>query len=144
MGNLEAVRPTLITLMLLFPGLGAVNAIYHGRLLQEYVRQTRRIKDLAGLTRFQMTVARQMYAALAQLILLTTPVVLYFFGVLTDHLHLGDIAFVVIPGTLIFALGYFFKKVEAQACRIPALGKDLEEQRLAVIKTWKTRPLPNW
>lgn len=137
-------RAVFIALILLLPALGAVNAIFHGRLLQNYVRQTRRIQDLAGLARYQEVVGRQMHAALVQFGLLTTPVALYFVGILTDKLHLGDISFVIVPGALLMALAYHFKKVEAEACRIPALGEDLEEQRLAIIKTWKTRPLPNW
>jgi hypothetical protein len=130
--------------MLVLPAIGAVNSIYHGRLLQAYVRQTKRINDIAALALFQATVARQMYAALVQLVLLVAPIILYFIGIPTEILRFADIAFVMIPGGILIALGYHFKKVEVEACRIPAVGEDLDEQRLAVIKTWRTRPLPNW
>jgi hypothetical protein len=130
--------------MLILPGLGAVNAIYHGRLLQHYARQTKRIDDMAGLARFQKIVARQMYAALVQLVLLLTPIILYFIAIPTEILRFADIVFVMIPGGILIALGYHFKKVEAEVCRIPAVGEDLDEQRLAVIKHWRTRPLPDW
>jgi len=135
---------TVFIAMMLLPFLGAITAVYHGGLLQKYVRHTRRISDIAGLAKFQKVVARQMYAALAQLILLTTPMILYAVGILTNRLRLRDIAYVVIPATVVIFVGYYFKKVEAEACRIPALGDDLEEQRLAIIKTWKTKPFPNW
>jgi uncharacterized membrane protein len=85
-----------------------------------------------------------MYAALAQLVFLVTPIIIYSFGVSTEILVFSDITLVIIPGAFLVALGYLFKKVEAEACRIPAAGEDLDEQRLAVIKTWRTRPLPNW
>ena len=140
----EGTRHVFIALILLLPALGAVNSIFHARLLQNYVQQTRRIRDLDGLARFQKMVARQMYAALVQLGLLTTPMVLYAVGILTDKVRIGDIAFVIVPGIFLLFLGYLFKKVETAACRIPALGEDLDEQRLAIIRTWKTRPLPNW
>ena len=130
--------------MLILPALGAVNAIYHGLLLQRYVRDTKQIEDIAGLARFQEIVARQMYAALVQLVLILTPVVMYFIGLPMEIFRLGDIVFVLIPGGVLIGIGYYFKKVEAQACRIPAIGEDLDEQRLAVIKIWKTRPLPTW
>lgn len=130
--------------MLTLPALGAINAIYHGRSLQRYVRQTKRIRDLDGLERFQKMVARQMYAALVQLVLLVVPLILYFIGIPTEILRFGDIVFVFIPAGVLIALGHHFKKVETEVCRIPALGEDLEEQRLAVIKTWRTRPLPDW
>jgi hypothetical protein len=130
--------------MLILPALGAINAIYHGRSLQHYVRHTKRIDDMAGLARFQKIVARQMYAALAQLVLLITPIILYFIAIPIEILRFADIVYVMIPGGILMAIGYHFKKVETEACRIPALGEDLDEQRLAVIKTWRTRPLPTW
>lgn len=130
--------------MLILPALGAVNAIYHGRLLRHYVRQTKRIRDMDGLAKFQKIVARQMYAALVQLALMVVPMAIYFIGIPTEILRLADIVYVMIPGGILIALGYHFKKVEAEVCRIPALGKDLDDQRLAVIKIWKTRPLPDW
>ena len=89
-------------------------------------------------------VARQMHSALIQLSLSTTPIVLYFFGILTDRLRLSDIAFVFVPGLILMAVGYLFKKVEAQACRIQGVNDDLDRQRLAVIKRWKTKALPDW
>jgi hypothetical protein len=140
----EALRTVFIGVMLILPALGAVNAVYHGRSLQHYVRQTKRIRDMDGLAKFQKIVARQMYAALVQLALMVVPMVLYFIGIPTEILRLADIVYVMIPGGILIAVGYHFKKVESEACRIPALGEDLDEQRLAVIKIWKTRPLPDW
>jgi hypothetical protein len=140
----EGVRTVFISLMLILPALGAVNAVFHGRLLQHYLRQTKTIDDMAGLARFQKMVARQMYAALVQLALLLTPIILYFIGIPTEILRFADIVYVMIPGGILIALGYHFKKVETEVCRIPAAGKDLDEQRLAVIKTWRTRPFPTW
>lgn len=130
--------------MLILPAFGIANAVYHGRLLQDYVRRTRTIEDVAGLGQFQKMVARQMYAALFQLVLIFTPIVIYFIGVPTEILRFADIVFVMIPGGVLMALGYYFKKVEAEACRIQAVNEDLDEQRLAVIKAWRTKPLPTW
>jgi hypothetical protein len=137
-------RTVFIFLIVLLPTLGVISAVYHGRALEKYVRSTKMIKDVAGLARFQELVAQQMRGALIQLALLTTPLALYFIGILTDRLWLGDIAFVIIPAVFLLSLGYLFKKVEAQACRIPAANEDLDQQRLAVIKRWKTSALPNW
>jgi hypothetical protein len=140
----ESIRTVFISLMLLLPALGAVNAIYHGRMLQHYVRSTKRIEDMSGLARFQKIVARQMYAALVQLALLVVPMILYFIGIPSQILRFSDIIFVFIPGGILIALGYHFRKVEAEVCRIPALGEDLDKQRMAVIKIWRTRPFPEW
>ena len=137
-------RTVFLSLIVVLPILGAISAVYHGRALQRYVSKTKRIDDMAGLARFQQVVAQQMRAALIQLALLTTPLALYFIGILTDRLWLGDIAFVVIPAVVLLAIGYLFKKVEAQACRVPAVNEDLDEQRMAVIKRWKTSALPDW
>lgn len=142
--NSDALRTAFIALLLILPALGAVNSIYHGRLLQAYVRQTKRINDITALGQFQKVVARQMYGALVQLVLLIAPTFLYFIGIPTQILRFSDIILVIIPGAFLVVLGYLFKKVEAKACRIPAVGEDLDKQRLAVIKTWRTRPLPNW
>ena len=138
------IRTLLISVMLILPALGAVNAVYHGRMIQRYVRQTDKISDLAGLARFQELVSRQMYAALFQLGLILASFVVYLAGIPTEILRFADIVYVMIPGLILVVLGFHFKKVEAEACRIPAVGEDLEKQRLAVIKTWRTRPLPDW
>ena len=130
--------------MLILPALGVINAIYHGRMLQHYVRHPKRIDDMAGLARFQKIVARQMYAALAQLLLLIIPIILYFIAIPTEILRFADIVYVMFPGAVLMAIGYHFKKVETQVCRIPALGEDLDEQRLAIIKRWRTRAVPDW
>ena len=138
------VRSLFITLMLVLPALGAVNSIYHARVLRDYIQRTRIIRDVQGLAEFQKMVARQMYAALAQLVLLVTPLVLYFVGILTQVFQFRDITYVIIPGIVLMALGYIFKKVETEACRIPAANEDLNEQRLAVIDVWRKKPLPDW
>jgi hypothetical protein len=130
--------------MLVLPALGAVNSIYHARVLRNYVRRTQIIQDVQGLAEFQKIVARQMLAALVQLVLVVVPLVLYFVGILTQVFRFKDIAFVIIPGVILMALGYVFKKVETKACRIPAANEDLDEQRLAVISTWRKKPLPDW
>ena len=130
--------------MLVLPALGAVNTIYHGRALRDYVQGTQIIRDMQGLAQFQKIVARQMHAALTQLVLLVTPFVLYFVGILTQVFRFRDITFVIIPGVVLMTLGYVFKKVENEACRIPAANKNLDEQRLAVINTWRKKPLPDW
>lgn len=124
--------------------LGAVNSIYHGRMLRDYVQRTQMIRDMQGLAQFQKIVARQMHAALAQLVFAVAPLVLYFVGILTQVFRFRDIVFVIIPGIVLMALGYIFKKVETEACRIPAANEDLDEQRIAVINTWRKKPLPNW
>ena len=140
----SGLRIIIIGLILLCPALAAINAIYHTRQLQNYVRHVRRINDMAGFARFQRLVARQMYAALAQSLLLTAPLILYFLGIFSDQLWLPDVVFVIVPGGFIIVLGYVMKKLENQVCRIPAANRDLDDQRLAVIKIWRTRPLPNW
>jgi hypothetical protein len=137
-------RTGFLFLIVLLPMLGAISSVYHGRALQKYVSSTKRIEDMAGLARFQQLVAQQMRGALLQLALLTTPLALYFIGILTGRLRLSDIAFVIIPAVVLLAIGYLFKKVEAEACRIQAVNEDLDEQRLAVIKRWKTSALPDW
>lgn len=130
--------------MLILPALGVINAIYHGRLLQHYVRNTKRIRDMAGLAQFQKLVAQQMYAALAQLVLMIIPMILYFIAIPTEILRFADIVYVMFPGGVLMAIGYHFKKVETQVYRIPALGEELDEQRLEIIKRWRTRAVPDW
>ena len=140
----SGLRFILIGLILLCPVLAAINAMYHSRQLKDYVRHVGRINDMADLARFQKLVARQMYAALAQSLLMTAPLALYFLGIFIDQLWLPDAVFVIVPGFIVIVLGYVMKKLENQVCRIPAANQDLNDQRLAVINIWRTRPLPNW
>jgi hypothetical protein len=66
--NLGDSRTVLIGAMVLLPAAGVVNAVIHGRLLSQFVRDTPAFRTYQDIVNFENMVARQMYAALMQII----------------------------------------------------------------------------
>ncbi len=137
-------RIVFITLMLLCPAVAVVNSLIFGSKLKRFAHRIRMFSDHDDIVHFQRVVAQQMYAALAQVVLLAVPAVLFVLGVFRGFLGVGDLVFVIVPSLVVLALGIAMKKVEHRVRRIPARDDDLARQRDAVVSTWMRKPFPDW
>ena len=142
--GVPTMRTFFIFIVLVLPAAAAVNSIVHGTLLRKYAQQTPYFRTEQDISRFQKVVARQMYAAVAQMGLLMFPLAFYLLGVVTGNLTPRDLPLVIVPAFVILVLGYLFKKVEVAVRNIPATNKEIERKRDAVVTTWKKRALPDW
>ncbi|MEJ2188790.1 MAG: hypothetical protein P8Y93_05110 [Acidobacteriota bacterium] len=144
MDLLHEPRNLVIALMLLCPTVAVVNSLVFGSKLKQFARRIRMFSSQDDIVRFQRVVAQQMYAALAQIVLLAVPAVLYVLGVVRGFLGVGDLVFVIVPSLVVLAFGIAMKKTEQQVRRIPARDDDLARQRDAVVTTWMRKPFPDW
>jgi hypothetical protein len=142
--NLGDPRTVLIAAIVLLPAAGAVNAVIHGRLLSQFVRDTPAIRTYQDLLDFERMVARQMYAALMQILLLALPGLLFAVGLIRKILGPGDFLYILAPAGIIMVMGIAFKGIEKRAQAIPAEDPVLEERRQHIIKTWISKPFPDW
>jgi hypothetical protein len=137
-------RTVLIGAMILLPAAGVVNAIVHGRLLRQFVRDTPAFRTYQDIVDFEHMVARQMYAALMQILLLALPGLLFAVGLLRKILGPVDFIYILVPSMVIFMMGKIFKGLEVRAQSIPAEDPVLEERRQHIVETWIKKPFPDW
>ena len=138
------MRTFFIAGVLLLPAAAAVNSVVHGTLLMKYAKQTLYFRTGRDILRLKEVVARQMYAAVLQMVLLILPLILYLVGLFTGALYPTDLPLIIVPAGLILVFGYFFKKVEIAVRNIPALNQNIEQQRDEIVRTWKKKPPPDW
>jgi len=142
--NLGDPRTVLIGVIVLLPAAGVVNALIHGRLLSQFVRDTPAFRTYQDIVNFERVVARQMYAALMQILLLSVPGLLFVFGLFRKILGPEDLLLIVVPSGIVLVLGIAFKGIEKRAQAIPAEDPILEERRQHIIATWIKKPCPDW
>lgn len=138
------MRAFFIVIVLLLPAAAIANSLIHGMMLMKYTKQTPYLRTGRDILQFKGVVARQMYAAMIQMVLLILPLVLFLVGLLAGALTPSDIPLVIVPAGLIVVLSYFFKKAEIAARNIPTLNPEIEKQRDEIAMTWKKRALPDW
>lgn len=137
------MRSTYLMLMLLLPAIAAVNALYFGAELRRFAMEVPRLESSHHLERFKQVVARQMYAALVQIVLLGLPAVVFVVGIARGALTAGDILFVVIPAAVIILIAQVNRRDEARVRELPA-EPTLTAQRDRIVRTWVRKPLPDW
>ncbi len=137
-------RTVFIAVMLQLPAAAGVNAIVHGLQLNAFLKRTPTFATYQNIVDFERIVARQMYAALLQIVLLVAPGVLFAVGLVRGALAIDDVIYVILPAFVILALGIAFKKLEHRAASIPVSDPVLEERRNHIVHVWNTRPLPDW
>lgn len=137
------MRSTYLMLMLLLPAIAAVNALYFGAELRHFAMEVPRLESSHHLERFKQVVARQMYAALVQIVLLALPAVVFVVGITRGALTAGDILFVVIPAAVIILIAQVNRRDEARVRELPA-EPTLTAQRDRIVRTWVRKPLPDW
>jgi hypothetical protein len=85
-----------------------------------------------------------MYAALAQIVLLAAPPIMFLVGIVRGVLGPGDLIFVIVPSLVVLAVAFAYKSVEKNVQSTPAADDELRRQKDAIIHTWLKKPLPDW
>ena len=111
---------------------------------QRFVREVPRLASTHDIERLKQVVARQMYAALIQIVLLAAPPILFFVGLVRGVLGIGDVLLIIVPSTVILIVAASYKKVEARVRQLPTADDELARQRNAIVNTWIKKPLPDW
>lgn len=120
------------------------NAVVFGLELRRFLEATPQLASSHDLERFKRVVARQMYAALAQIVLLVLPPVLYGIALLEGVLSPADVLLIVLPAAGVILVAAIFRRYEQATKAIPAIDPELEQARDAIVRTWFKRPVPDW
>lgn len=134
----------LLLAMLALIGLGLALSVVFGWQLKRFCERTPEIRTGADLEAFKRVVAAQMYAALAQVVILLSPWVLFGYGFFTDKLVIGDVLYLTLPYIAVGIGGLLMKRVEERAKHLPVSDPQLLEARDRVVHTWVKRALPDW
>jgi len=138
------MRSTYLFLMLLFPALALLNSWWFARELKRFLAATPAVASAADLERMKKVVGRQMYAALAQILLLAAAPVVFVVGLLHRQLHPSDVLFIILPSAVVLLLSLSVKRIEAAVRGLDAADDELRRQRDAIVRTWLKKPLPDW
>ncbi len=130
--------------MLGLPAVAVLNALWFGSELKNFVTSTPRLESSHDLERFKVVVAHQMYAALAQIVFLAAPPLIYFVGLFRGVLRPSDILYVIVPSAIIIVVAAMYRGGEKRAKTIPTTDPELLKQRDAIVHTWLRKPLPDW
>ncbi len=140
----ESMRSTLITLLLALPAIGAASALYFGNELQRFLEKVPILASTRDLERLKVVIARQMYAALAQIVILGAPMIVFFIGFRSGDLSPADLVFIIIPSAIILLIASTHKKTEKQVQTMPTADEYLEKERDKLVETWLKKPFPDW
>jgi hypothetical protein len=138
------MKGNYVMMILALYGLGVANAVVFGSELRRFASEVTTISSTAHMERFKQVVARQMYAALAQIGFLGAPVVVFFAGVVRKVMGPGDVLLIIIPSAIILLLAQAYKKVETAVRELPVADEQLRRQRDHIVDTWMKKPFPDW
>ncbi|MCK5840650.1 MAG: hypothetical protein KAH31_00670 [Candidatus Sabulitectum sp.] len=134
----------IVALLAGLPSLSLVSGIVLMTELKKFMAGTPRIETGQDLEHFKKIVKHQMYAALLQIVLLGTPVFIFSYGIQKGILGFGDILYVIVPNSIVIALGLILKKLEKKGQSISASTPELRSEVDSVVYFWKKKALPNW
>lgn len=138
------MRTIYLAVILAFPVVAVLNALYFGSELKRFADRTPLLETPLEMTKYRRLIARQMYAALLQLLLLAVPPIVFFHGLIHKILTVPDILFVVVPSAVIIVIAQLNRRHEARVRTLPAATEQMTEERDAVVRTWVRKPLPDW
>ncbi len=138
------MRTLLLTLMLVSPGLALVNAVIQGRGLKKFLNSTPELASSLDLEEFKRVTGRQMWAALAQAVLLLIAPACFFWGLMIHSLTPADFVWILLPSVVVILVARSFRSLELRAWSIPAANEYLTAERDRVVKVWRTKPIPDW
>ena len=130
--------------MVLAPVVSIAITQYLRVIVHQYWMENKHITNQAELERFKHVVKIYMYVAIIQLGFFSLPVVIYFYGITQELFNLMDALFVVVPTGLSLLLWGDTKKYERRLQTIPVEGRDILEEYVYVVDTWRKRSLPDW
>ncbi len=134
----------IVTLLAGLPSLSLLSGIVLMTELKRFMAGTPGIETEQDLEHFKKIVKHQMYAALLQIVLLGAPVFLFSYGIQKGILEFGDILFVIVPNSIVIALGLSLKKLEKKGQSISASTPELRSEVDSVVYFWKKKALPGW
>ncbi len=138
-------RPTIIAIMLTCPVIGLILSAYFGGHLRRFLKETPQIKSPQDIERFKRLVKGQMYAALAQIVILSVPILVFAYGLWIKALQPNtDILYMLAPSLTVLAAGMILKKTEYKAQHIPTANDELAKERDRIVEIWQHQPFPNW
>lgn len=138
------MRTLLIIGILGFTTGGIANAIWFGLELKRFAERTPVLRSPLDMMRFKKVVAHQMYAALIQIVLLVSPLIIFFVGTSFDILAPADIFLVIIPSAVMIIVAVISKGYEQRVKSIATGDPEIEAQRDAIVHTWLRKALPDW
>lgn len=138
------MRTLLLTLMLVSPGLALVNAVIQGRGLKKFLNSTPELASSLDLEEFKRVTGRQMWAALAQAVLLLIAPACFFWGLMIHSLTPADFVWILLPSVVVILVARSFRSLELRVWSIPAANEYLTAERDRVVKVWRTKPIPDW
>ena len=138
------MRGTLIAVILGTQGLALANAAWLGRDLKLFLHTTPRLASTHDLEQFKIVAARQMYAALLQAVLLLVAPGCFVWGIVTHHLSGSDFVWILLPSVVVILVARSYRGLERRMWTLPTADAELEATRDAVVRTWRTKPIPDW
>ena len=138
------MRDVYLWLMLGFPAVAMANAWWFGRELKLFVDATPVISSTVDIERMKAVVARQMRAALVQIVLLAAGPMVFVVGLVRGVLQPTDALCVIVPAASVIVLSLGSRATEARARSLDAADEGLARQRDAIVETWLKKPLPDW
>jgi hypothetical protein len=133
-----------MTAILACPALAVVNSVVQGNNLKEFLDRTPEFNSALDIDNFKKVAGQQMRAALAQAALLLVPPGCFFWGLMSGSLSPGDFVWILLPSVIVILVARSFRKLELKAWSLPADTEDLAAQRDRIVRTWKTKALPDW
>ncbi len=138
-------RTTIIAIMLTCPVIGLMLCVYFGGHLRRFLKETPQIKSPKDIERFEQLVKGQMYAALAQIVILSIPILVFAYGLFIKLLKPNtDILYMLAPSLIVLAAGMILKKTEHTVQHIPTANDELAKERDRIVEIWQHQALPNW
>ena len=138
-------RTTIFAIMLTCPAIGLILCLYFGSLLKRFLTNTPEIKSAQDMERFKQLVKGQMFAALAQIAVLSIPILVFVYGLWIKVLKPNtDILYMLVPSLVVLGAGMALKSVERNVQNVPTATDELTKERDRIVDIWLHQPFPNW
>jgi drug/metabolite transporter (DMT)-like permease len=138
------MRTVLIIAMLASPALAIFNVVIQGRGLKQFLDTTPKLASSLDLENFKRVAGRQMWAALAQAVLLLIAPACFFWGLMIHSLTPADFVWILLPSVVVILVARSFRSLELRAWSIPAADQYLTTERDRIVKIWRTKAFPDW
>lgn len=138
------MRSSLILAILGTQALALAHAAYQGSDLKRFLRQTPALTSSHDMEQFKGVARRQMIAALLQAALLLIAPGCFIWGLTLGHLSPGDFVWLLMPSVAVILVARSYRGLENQIWNLPTEDPTLRDERDRVVKTWKSKPLPDW
>lgn len=143
MGEDASARELLLGIIVGMPVLGILNSLWFGSRLVQYLRQQPRIASFPDMEAFKRLGAAQMYAALAQILVLILPGIAFAAGFVLKVLSPSDLLYVLVPSAVVMLAGIYYKRIERRAQTLE-VNEEFRDEYGRVVYAWLHKPFPTW